>query len=88
MFKTNMLFFNRFQHLSAKSDFLVHHILLDIEHTKAALTGDTGDNFIRGISTSISCLRNDQGTGRFGSIGISDIDRNPGMANGKNGILM
>ena len=84
MLKGNAIFFKRLQYLSAKANFRVHHILLNIDGTKALLSGNTGNDilgFLAGTSHNPGAIV-------LRGIGITDIDGNPLLTDRENSILM
>ena len=85
MLKGNVVVLQYLQHLSAKADFAVHHILFDGNDRKALFPGDTGNDTVCVI---LPAFGNDHGPGRFRLVGIADIDRNSGIAHREDRFLM
>ena len=84
MFKGNTILLKSLQHLSSEPDFGVHHILFYIDGAKASLSRNTCDDIL-GFLTGTS---HNPGTIVLRGIGISDIDGNPLLTHGENGILV
>ena len=85
MFEGNALVFQHLQHLAAKADLAVHHILLDADDAVSLMPGNAGN---RGDSHLMRSVFADHGAGMVRLVGVPYIGRDTGPVHREHGVLM
>ena len=84
MLKTDIVVLKDLQHLAAKTDLRVHHVLVDRNRAEALLARNAGNRVAR---LSAGGTHN-HGAAVLGTVGVPDVDRNALLPHRENRILM